>query len=88
MKRHQQVQAATGNFVEAAQSLDQHHGCLGHDPDRLDRNDQQHDGDETKNKGNLKMETGGRGKKNWGFEQPPELTALQAERSTSTARVS
>src|SRR5207253_1012694 len=49
-KRRQDVKAARGHAVESAQPLDQHHGCLWHDPDRLCGNNQQDYADEEKKK--------------------------------------
>src|SRR6185503_11940458 len=41
-KRHQNVEPARGDLIKLPETLDQHHRCLRDDPDRLDRNNQQH----------------------------------------------
>jgi hypothetical protein len=47
-KRNQNIQSATSDFVEASETLNQHYCGLRHDANRLHRNHQQHNSDETK----------------------------------------
>ena len=70
-ERHEDIQAAGGDATESPQPLNQHHGCLRHNLNRLGRDNQQHYADEEKGRRSI--------------EGRPALHHLAEESSTQTS---